>query len=130
MRGSLAWPGMLKTIFSRLFDLVDNNGDGSWYVFSWVEERNYNVTSAYHFLFTLDNNLEADNTNLIWNKEVPLKVGLFAWRLLCNHIPTIDNLIWRRVRQPNVQLCVGGCEQVEGMNHLLQESVCLHNSLR
>jgi len=28
---------MLKTIFSCLFDLVDNNDDGSLYVFSWVE---------------------------------------------------------------------------------------------
>nr|ABN05952.1 hypothetical protein MtrDRAFT_AC149131g33v2 [Medicago truncatula] len=30
---------------------------------------------------------------MIWPKMVPLKVSLFDWRLLRNHLPTKDNLI-------------------------------------
>jgi len=39
----------------------------------------YNVTSAYnHLLSSANNNLAADHTTEIWNKEVPLKVSLFV----------------------------------------------------
>ena len=49
----------------------------------------YNVTSAYnHLLSSTNNNLAADHITEIWNKEVPLKVSLFAWRLMRNRLPT------------------------------------------
>jgi len=50
------------------------------------------------------------------------------WRLLNNRIPTIDNLIRRIVLQLNVQLCVGGCGNLDDVDHLLL--ICeyfLHN---
>jgi len=43
-----------------------------------------------------NNNLAADHITEIWDKEVPLKVSLFAWCLLRNRLPTIDNLVKRQ----------------------------------
>ena len=54
----------------------------------------------------------------IWNKEVPLKISLFVWCLLCNRLPTTDNLIKRHILHPNAQLCVGGCSMIEDAKHL------------
>jgi len=54
----------------------------------------------------------------IWNKEVPLKISLFAWCLLRNRLPTTDNLIKRHILHPNAQLCVGGCSLIEDAKHL------------
>nr|ABN08507.1 Myb, DNA-binding [Medicago truncatula] len=54
----------------------------------------------------------------IWHKPVPLKVSLFAWRLLRNRLSTKDNLVWRRVLQHDDNKCIGGCDVVETANHL------------
>jgi len=79
----------------------------------------YNVTSAYnHLLSSTNNNLAADHITEIWNKEVPLKFSLFAWRLMHNRLPTTDNLVKRQILQPNAQLCVGGCGMMEDAKHL------------
>jgi len=51
-----------------------------------------------------DNSSQVDNNVSIWNKEVPLKVRLFAWRFLRNRLPTTDSLIRRHIIQPNVHL--------------------------
>ena len=64
------------------------------------------------------NNLSAIHTSEIWNKEVPLKISLFAWRLLRDRLPTTDNLIKRHILLPNAQLCVGGCGMMEDAKHL------------
>ncbi|RHN79618.1 putative reverse transcriptase zinc-binding domain-containing protein [Medicago truncatula] len=81
--------------------------------------NNYNVTSAYNHLLTLiSNNLSATHTSEIWNKEVPLKISLFAWRLLRDRLPTTDNLIKRHILLLNAQLCVGGCGMMGDAKHL------------
>jgi len=49
---------------------------------------------------------------------VPLKISLFAWRLLRDRLPTTDNLIKRHFLHPNAQLCVGGCGMIEDAKHL------------
>ena len=67
-------------------------------------------------LSSTNNNLAADHITEIWNKEVSLKVSLFAWRLLRNRLPTTDNLVKRQILQPNAQLCVGGCGMMEDAN--------------
>ena len=53
----------------------------------------YTVTSAYNHLLTPTSNNLAIHTSEIWNKEVPLKISLFAWRLLRDRLPTTENLI-------------------------------------
>jgi len=79
----------------------------------------YNVTSAYnHLLSTVNNNVVAAHATEFWNKEVPLKVSLFAWRLFRNWLTTTDNLTKRQVLQPNAQLCTGGYGMMEDADHL------------
>ena len=50
--------------------------------------------------------------NIVWNKEAPLKISFFAWRLLRNRISTTDNLTRRQ------NLWVGGCGKHEDIDHL------------
>jgi len=54
----------------------------------------------------------------VWNKEVPLKINFFVWRLLRNCIPIMDNLIRRQTLRPKVHLCVGSCGKHEDIDHL------------
>jgi len=61
--------------------------------------------------------MTANHTNAIWNMEVPLKASLFVWRMLHNCLPITDNLIWRYVLHPNAQLCTGGCDTMEDIDH-------------
>ena len=62
------------------------------------------------------------NNNIIyaaaWLKQVPLKVLVFVWWLLCNRLPTKDNLLRRRVLQHDDTSCVGGCGLMEFADHL------------
>lgn len=46
----------------------------------------YSVRSVYEVL-TKDENIQTD-AGLIWHRHVPLKVSIFAWCLLRNHLPT------------------------------------------
>jgi len=80
--------------------------------------KKYNVSSAYNCLLSTDYNYSDAHTNIVWNKDVPLKVSLFASRLLHNHIPTTSNLTRRQVLQPNVHLCVGGFGRLMDIDHL------------
>jgi hypothetical protein len=57
-------------------------------------------------------------TDLIWYKQVPLKVSVFAWRLLRNRLPTRDNLVRRHIIPHDAQLCVTGCGGVETAHHM------------
>ena len=54
----------------------------------------------------------------VWHKLVPSKVGLFAWRLLQDKVPTRANLVRRNAIPPNGNLCAGGCGNIETANHL------------
>ena len=87
-----------------------------WHVHA---SSSYTVTSAYnHMLTSTSNNLAVTHITEIWNKEVPLKISLFAWRLLRDRLQTTDNLIKRHILHPNAQLCVGACRTIEDANHL------------
>jgi len=78
----------------------------------------YTVRGTYRLLTSSDDHLERSTVSNVWHKLVPSKVSLFAWRLLQNRIPTKANLVHRRVLQPNVNLCVGGCGFIETADHL------------
>ena len=54
----------------------------------------------------------------LWNKQVPLKVVLFAWRLFRDRLPTKDNLLCRGVIPFDSRLCIAGCNSVETSTHL------------
>jgi hypothetical protein len=55
---------------------------------------------------------------LVWHKQVPLKVSIFAWRLLRDQLPTKTNLVARDIISPEVHFCVSGCGGIESAQHL------------
>ena len=65
-----------------------------------------------------DHPLLHKNLELIWHKKVPLKVSIFAWRLLRDRLPTRQNLAHRGILPLEARLCLAGCGQVEDVNHL------------
>jgi len=69
----------------------------------------YSVCSAYNFLNVQAPFDHAVSVSSLWQKDVPLKVLLFAWRLFCDGLPTKDNLHRRHVLDNDAQICVGGC---------------------
>ena len=78
----------------------------------------YTVRGAYNLLTTQDHSGEASVSDLVWHKQVPLKVSVFAWRLLRDRLPTKTNLMARRVLTADMSLCVAGCNQPETAQHL------------
>ncbi|GAU46442.1 hypothetical protein TSUD_402090 [Trifolium subterraneum] len=55
---------------------------------------------------------------LIWHSQVPLKVSILAWRLLCNRLPTKANLVIRGILSSEAHFCVSGCGAAESTQHL------------
>ncbi|CAJ2638568.1 unnamed protein product [Trifolium pratense] len=81
-------------------------------------DTGYSVRGAYklltsHVSVTLD-----DADNLIWHPQVPLKVSIFAWRLLRDRLPTRVNLVTRGVLSSTAHSCVFGCGEAESAYHL------------
>ncbi|MCH81957.1 kinesin-like protein [Trifolium medium] len=80
--------------------------------------RGYSVRGAYQLLiFHPSDPLDAVE-DLIWHKQVPLKVSIFAWRLLRDRLPTKINLAIRGIITPEAQSCVAGCGGMESAQHL------------
>ena len=76
-------------------------------------------------LSSINNNLASAHITENLNKEVPLKVGLFAWNLMRNRLPTTDNLVKRQILRPNAQLYVGGCGIYDQMlNYVWVDVAC------
>ncbi|GAU51816.1 hypothetical protein TSUD_368710 [Trifolium subterraneum] len=59
-----------------------------------------------------------DVDRLIWLSQVPLKVSIFAWRLLRDRLPTKTNLVTRGILSPTAHFCVTGCGEAESAHHL------------
>lgn len=52
----------------------------------------YSVRGVYDLLITQDIHIADSAVELIRHNQVPLKVSIFAWRLICDHLPTKSNL--------------------------------------
>ncbi|GAU35673.1 hypothetical protein TSUD_162450 [Trifolium subterraneum] len=96
--------------FGRLFDLVENKsctvaemlslqirGIGGWTLtklWVWKEEMLGECqTLLATFSFQAQSSVTLDAAeNLIWHKQVPLKVSICAWRLLRDRLPTKANM--------------------------------------
>jgi len=55
---------------------------------------------------------------LVWHKHVPLKVSIFAWRLVKNRLPTRANLVHRGILLDAGAGCLCGCGDTETTQHL------------
>ncbi|GAU46775.1 hypothetical protein TSUD_402860 [Trifolium subterraneum] len=78
----------------------------------------YSVRGAYQLLTSQQPVALDVAEELIWHKQVPLKVSIFAWRLLRDRLPTKANLVARGIITPEFHLCVSGCGGVESAQHL------------
>ncbi|GAU31093.1 hypothetical protein TSUD_322300 [Trifolium subterraneum] len=89
---------------------------------SWLwqpdPETRYSVRGAYQLLTSHDSISTTASDGLIWHSQVPLKVSIFAWRLLRDMLPTKANLVTRDIISPEAHFCVIGCGAVESAQHL------------
>jgi len=78
----------------------------------------YTVRGAYYALTSTTSPTIDTTTNLVWHKQVPLKVSIAAWRLLKDRLPTKINLLRRDIAQVTDTMCVSGCGKDELSSHL------------
>ncbi|GAU45519.1 hypothetical protein TSUD_186760 [Trifolium subterraneum] len=78
----------------------------------------YTVRGAYQLLTSQVTATMDDAEKLIWHPQVPLKVSIFAWRLLRDRLPTKVNLVTRGILSLADGLCVPGCGAAESAQHL------------
>jgi hypothetical protein len=78
----------------------------------------YTVRGDYSMLAFKELHDEEAPIDMIWHKQVPLKVSVLAWRLLRNRLPTKDNLVRRHILPQESSYCVAGSGGVETAHHL------------
>ncbi|GAU10841.1 hypothetical protein TSUD_425610, partial [Trifolium subterraneum] len=78
----------------------------------------YTVRGAYELLTSQVSATTDDAEKFIWHSQVPLKVSIFAWRLVRDRLPTKANLVTRGILSHVAGLCVSGCGEVESAQHL------------
>ncbi|GAU41540.1 hypothetical protein TSUD_140710 [Trifolium subterraneum] len=90
------------------------------YLWIWRHDigGGYSVRGAYSLLTTLDAVTTAGVSDLIWHKQVPLKVSVLAWWMHHNRLPSKDNLVERNIIPSKAHFCVSGCGEPEPVNHL------------
>ncbi|XP_024630112.2 uncharacterized protein [Medicago truncatula] len=115
------WAGeenLLEELRALLLDvsLLPNVSD-RWL---WLPDPSggYAVRGAYDLLTEGANPLIEDALDLVWHHQVPLKVSIFAWRLLRDRLPTKANLAARGVLNSEATLCDTRCGHVETAEHL------------
>ncbi|MCI09447.1 70 kDa peptidyl-prolyl isomerase, partial [Trifolium medium] len=81
-------------------------------------DTGYTVRGAYQLLTSHVPATMDDAENLIWHSQVPLKVSVFAWRLLRDRLPKKANLVTRGILSPTAHLCVSGRGAAESAQHL------------
>jgi len=86
----------------------------------WLSDQigGYTVRGVYDMLTSQEQPHIRQNNELIWHKQVPLKVSVLAWRLLRDRLPTKDNLENRGIIPMEARLCVTGCGHVEDVPHM------------
>ena len=78
----------------------------------------YSISGAYRLFTDRRPPSQFVPVDLLWRREVPLKVSGFAWRLFRSPLPTKVNLFRRRIIPSEAQWCVTGCDIQESENHL------------
>jgi len=78
----------------------------------------YIVRGAYQILTTQAHHIGDDIGDIVWHKQVPLKVSILAWRLLQDRLSTKTNLLNRDIIQPTTKYCVTECGNDETTLHM------------
>ena len=98
----------------------------SFDVWQWQPDPNegYSVRGVYAMLTNQKMPHVRQCDELVWHKQVLLKVSIFAWRLLRDRLPTKSNLVNHGILDVEASLCVLGCGCVEDARHLFLECSC------
>ena len=98
----------------------------SFDVWHWLPDpsEGYSVRGVYDMLTKQEFPKVLHNVDLIWHKQVPLKVSIFAWRLLRDCLPTKLNLRAQGVINTEACHCVSGCGEMEDARHLFLLCSC------
>ena len=109
---------MLAECRTLLLDVSLNPNVSDRWVWLPDPSGGYTVRGAYSLLTSQVRHVEDYALDLVWHKQVPLKVFVFAWRLISDRLPTKTNLIARRVLSTDMSSCVAGCGHPETAQHL------------
>ncbi|GAU16203.1 hypothetical protein TSUD_298350 [Trifolium subterraneum] len=108
-----------------LADVVLQDNATDYWVWRPDPSGGYSVRGAYDLLTSRGDQGVAATTDLIWHKQVPLKVSVAAWRLLRNRLPTKDNLVRRHIIPQGAHLCVAGCGLIRPNYMTILFSLCI-----
>lgn len=89
--------------------------------------QGYSVKGTYNYLVTAAAPYDRGLFDDVWQKQVPLKVFVVAWRLIRNQLPTKDNLIRRRIIYHDNASCIGVAPHLSVAWHLIYGSSVCHN---
>jgi len=70
--------------------------DDKW-LWKLESSNDFTVRSAYKVLIHQQHSATTVSSKVLWHKDIPLKIVLFAWRLFRDRLPTKDNLFRRGV---------------------------------
>ena len=98
----------------------------SFDVWQWLPDplEGYSVRAVYSMLTDQGAPQVPQDVDLIWHRQVPLKVSITAWRSLRDRLPTKSNLALRGVLHAEACLCVAGCGSREDVSHLFLLCPC------
>ena len=97
--------------------VLQSNVSNRW---QWELDKHdgYKVRDVYQALTHMAAPTLDVTANLVWHKQVPLKVSIVVWRLLKDRLPTKINLQRRGIAQVIDTMCVSGCGKEEFASHL------------
>ncbi|GAU41107.1 hypothetical protein TSUD_139760 [Trifolium subterraneum] len=81
-------------------------------------DEGYTVRGTYQLLSSHGSATTDEAEKLIWHPQVPLKVSIFAWRLLRDRLPKKINLVTQGILSPAAHFCVSGCGAAKSAHHL------------
>jgi len=77
----MAWEEELESECCELLIPIVLHADvNDMWIWQLHASSKYNVTSAYNHLTSRDQPSNNDHSTIIWHKEIPLNVNIFAWR--------------------------------------------------
>ncbi|GAU24552.1 hypothetical protein TSUD_148930 [Trifolium subterraneum] len=93
-------------------------------LWAWEEElqpdlaNGYSIRSAYQILTSQEIEPLSAAVDVIWHKQVALKVSILVWRIMRDRLPTKENLAAQDIITPVAHLCVSGCGDIESAQHI------------
>ena len=89
-----------------------------WLAVALGSFRGYLARGVYDMLITQEHLPVCSVSDFIWHKQVPLKISIFACRLLHDLLPTKANLAKHGIIITSYRFCVAGCGHEEDVQHL------------